>query len=213
MTAKQHAAKMAEQKKWLAQGANPDDELNNAVVAEDVDRVAYLLQHGAHVNSHDGGGFTPLISATRSGFVAVATYLADHKADPNLTDLSGWTPLMWAAWGDDPTLVKMLLPHGAKLDATDKDGLTPLGIAAQNGKVKATRALIASRRRRQRAGGKGRLHAADAGLDIGLERARGSLIEHGAKVNATNPGGVTAIDDRRRRPPFQHCGFAAEIRC
>ena len=96
---------MADFKKWLAQGANPDDELNNAIVANDIDRVGYLLTHGAHANSHDGEGYTPLISAIRFGFVAVATYLAEHEADANLTDRSGWAPLMWATWGDNPALV------------------------------------------------------------------------------------------------------------
>jgi len=192
-SAKIHAARMADLKKWLAQGANPDDELNNAIVANDVDRVAYLLAHGAQVNSTDGEGFTPLISAIRSGLVAVATYLVEHKADANLPDRSGWTPLMWATWGDNPALVEMLLAHHAKLDAADNDGLTPLGIAAQNGKAKAARALL------------------DAGADVNAPVAKGgytplmlasisgsnelatSLIEHGAKVNAANPGGVTAL--------------------
>jgi quinoprotein dehydrogenase-associated probable ABC transporter substrate-binding protein len=192
-TAKIHAARMAELKKWLAQGANPDDELNNAIVADDIDRVSYLLTHGAHANLQDGDGYTPLISAIRSGFVGIATYLVEHQADANLTDRSGWTPLMWATWADNPALVNMLLAHHAKLDATDDDGLTPLGIAAQNGKVKATRVLL------------------DAGADVNAPIAKGgytplmlasisgsselaaSLIEHGAKVNAANPGGLTAL--------------------
>jgi mono/diheme cytochrome c family protein len=141
-TPRQRAARMAELKKWLKEGANPDDELNNAIVAHDPDRVRYLATHGANVNSQDGAGYTPLISATRSGFADVATFLAEHEADPNLTDSSGWTPLMWAAWGDDPALAKMLLSHGARLDSVDKDGLTPLGIAARNGKLEATVALL-----------------------------------------------------------------------
>jgi quinoprotein dehydrogenase-associated probable ABC transporter substrate-binding protein len=192
-TAKIHSARMADLKKWLAQGANPDDELNNAIVADDVDRVGYLLSHGAHANSQDGDGYTPLISAIRSGFVGVATYLVEHRADANLTDRSGWTPLMWATWADNPALVNMLLAHHAKLDATDNEGLTPLGIAAQNGKVKATRVLL------------------DAGADVNAPIAKGgytplmlasisgsnelaaALIEHGAKVNAANPGGLTAL--------------------
>jgi quinoprotein dehydrogenase-associated probable ABC transporter substrate-binding protein len=192
-TAKIHAARMADLKKWLAQGANPDDELNNAIVADDVERVGYLLAHGAHANSQDGDGYTPLISAIRSGYVGVATYLVEHQADANLTDRSGWTPLMWATWADNPALVNMLLAHHAKLDATDKDGLTPLGIAAQNGKVKATRVLL------------------DAGADVNAPIATGgytplmlasisgsselasALIEHGAKVNVANPGGLTAL--------------------
>jgi quinoprotein dehydrogenase-associated probable ABC transporter substrate-binding protein len=193
VTAKQRAARMADLKKSLKEGANPDDELNNAIVADDPDRVGYLATHGANLNARDGDGYTPLISAVRSGFLDVATFLAEHKADPNLTDLSGWTPLQWAAWGNDPALVKMLLSHGAKLDSTDKDGLTPLAVAAQNGKLKSTLALL------------------DAGADVNAPVAKGgytplmlaslsgssdvaaSLIEHGARVNATNPGGVTAL--------------------
>jgi quinoprotein dehydrogenase-associated probable ABC transporter substrate-binding protein len=192
-SAKIHAARMADLKKWLAQGANPDDELNNAIVADDVDRVGYLLAHGAHADSQDGDGYTPLISAIRLRLVGVATYLVEHRADANLTDRSGWTPLMWAAWNDNPALVKMLLAHHAKLDAMDKDGLTPLGIAAQNAKVKATRVLL------------------DAGADVNAPIAQGgytplmlasisgsselatALIERGAKVNAANPGGLTAL--------------------
>ena len=72
------------------------------------------MNHGAQVNAFDGDGYTPLINAIRSGFVAVATSLVEHKADANLPDRNGWTPLMWAAWGDNPALVKMLIAHGAK---------------------------------------------------------------------------------------------------
>jgi quinoprotein dehydrogenase-associated probable ABC transporter substrate-binding protein len=192
-TARQRAARMADLKKSLKDGANPDDELNNAIVADDLDRVGYLAAHGANLNARDGDGYTPLISAVRSGFLDVATFLAEHKADANLTDLSGWTPLLWAAWGNDPALLKMLLAHGAKLDSIDKDGLTPLAVAAQNGKLKSTLALI------------------EAGADVNAPVAKGgytplmlaslsgsgdvvaSLIEHGARVNAVNAGGVTAL--------------------
>src|SRR5476651_2022043 len=48
--AKFHSARLAELKKWLAQGANPTEELNNAIVANDIDRVRYLLDHGAQAN-------------------------------------------------------------------------------------------------------------------------------------------------------------------
>lgn len=191
--AKLHAARMAELKKWLAAGANPDDELNDAIVANDVDRVSYLMKHGAHANMQDGDGYTPLISAIRSGFVEVATNLVKHKADTNLPDRSGWTPLMWATWGDNPDLLKMLLASGARLDATDTEGLTPLAIAAQNAKPKATLVLL------------------DAGADVNAPVAKGgytplmlaalsgssevvgALLDRGAKVNAANPGGVTAL--------------------
>ncbi|WP_414707303.1 ankyrin repeat domain-containing protein [Rudaea sp.] len=44
--------------------------------------MGYLLKHKAQVNSYDDRGYTPLISAIRSGYVAVATYLGqgqDHS--------------------------------------------------------------------------------------------------------------------------------------
>jgi quinoprotein dehydrogenase-associated probable ABC transporter substrate-binding protein len=192
-TAKIHAARMAAMKKSLAEGGNPDDELNNAVVADDVGRVGYLLAHGANTGVQDGDGYTPLISAIRARYVDVATYLAEHKADVNLADRTGWTPLMWAAWGDNPALIDMLLAKGAALGAKDNDGLTPLAIAAQNGKTNAAQTLIE--------------HGADVNAPVakggytplmlasisGSSELATSLIGRGAKVNAANPGGVTAL--------------------
>jgi quinoprotein dehydrogenase-associated probable ABC transporter substrate-binding protein len=191
--AKVRAARMADLKKWLAQGANPDEELKNAIAANDIDRVRYLLAHGAQIEARDGEANTALINATRFGFLEVATYLVEHKADTNLADRTGWTPLMFATWDDDPAFAKMLIAHGAKLGSTNNDGLTPLAIAAQNGKVKAAQALIA-------AGGDVNAPVAQGGYTpLMLASISGSgdlarlLIEHGAKVNATNPGGVTAL--------------------
>jgi quinoprotein dehydrogenase-associated probable ABC transporter substrate-binding protein len=192
-TAKTNAARMADLKKWLAQGAKPDDELNGAIVANDVDRVAYLLTHGAQGNSYDGEGYTPLITAIRSGSVEVATYLIEHKADANLTDRGGWTPLMWATWGDNPALVKMLIAHGAKLDATDNDGLTPLAIAAQNAKIKSTRVLLDAGAEVNAPVTKGGYTPLMLASRSGSSELAASLIEHGASVNAANLGGVTAL--------------------
>src|SRR5271155_2324066 len=140
----EHRARMADLKKWLAQGANPDNELGDAIVANNIERVRYLLAHGAHPDARDGEGYTPLINATRFSFVEVATYLAEHKSDVNLGDRNDWTPLMYAAWQDNPELVSMLIKHGAKIDVVSIDALTPLAIAAQNGKIKAAQALVAA---------------------------------------------------------------------
>lgn len=192
-TAKQHRAKMVQLKKWLAEGANPDSELMNAIVADDVDRVRYLMGHGAHTDARDDEGYTPLIDATRFGFVDVATALLERKADANVADKNNWTPLMWASWGDKPELVSLLTQHGAKIDSLDNDGLTALAIASQNNKLKSAEALVT------------------AGADVNAPVAKGgytplmlasisgsndlatALIGHGAKVNAANPGGVTAL--------------------
>jgi quinoprotein dehydrogenase-associated probable ABC transporter substrate-binding protein len=189
----QRAARMVEMKKSLAEGANPDDELNDAIIANDIDRVRYTLAHGAHVDSVDGEGMTGLINATRFGFNEVATYLVEHKANANSADGSGWTPLMYAAWGDDAMLVKMLVGHGANIAATDNDGLTPLAIAAQNGKFKAAEALLESGADVNAAVAKGGYTPLMLASISGSTELASSLIAHGAKVNAKNPGGVTAL--------------------
>jgi len=192
-TARTRATRMADLRRSLARGANPDDEMNDAIVANDIERVGYLLKHNAQVNVYDDRGYTPLISAIRACFVAGATSLVEHEADANLPDRSGWTPLMWAAWVDNPALVKMLIDHGAKLDAVDHDGLTPLAVAAQNAKAEVIPALL------------------DSGADVNAPVTKGgytplmlaslsgssvlaaSLLQHGADANAANSGGVTAL--------------------
>ena len=192
-TARERALKLAQLKKWLAQGADPDAELANAVVANDPGRVRYLLGHGAHVNSVDGEGYSPLINSVRFRFLDLAAYFASHKADVNQVDRSGWTPLMYAAWDDNAAMVNMLLKHGAKLDVANSENLTAFAIAAQNAKIQAAQALVA------------------AGADVNAPIAKGGytplmlvalagsnelaswLIERGAQVNARNPGGVTAL--------------------
>ena len=191
--AKGRAEKMAYLKKSLAQGAKPDDELGDAITANDIDRVGYLLGHGAHVNLPDGAGNTPLIDATRFGFNAVAIYLIGHKADTNQADLGGWTPLMHAASNDNAVLVQTLVDHGAKISAMDREGMTPIGIAAQNGKVKAARALVALGAEVNAPVAKGGYTPLMLASISGSSELTTDLIAHGANVNATNAGGVTAL--------------------
>ncbi|HVT32652.1 MAG TPA: ankyrin repeat domain-containing protein, partial [Rhodanobacteraceae bacterium] len=185
---------VADLKKWLADGADPNAELGNAIVANDPERVTYLVEHGADPGVRDGDGYTALGNAVRFGYAPIATYLIEHKADPNVTDLSGWTPLMYAAWTDDADLSKKLIEHGAKLDLTrDADSRTALSIAAQNGKKNAGAVLI------------------DAGADVNHHVGQGSytplmlattagtadlvkqMIGKHADVNAKNAGGLTAL--------------------
>ncbi len=184
---------LAQLKQWLANGANPDDELGNAIVAADLQRVGYLLDHGANPNVRFGDGYTALGNATRFGFDNVATYLAEHKADANLADQSHWTPLMYAAWADDPATVRMLVAHGAKHAASEDQGLTPLAVAAENGKSKAAAALIENGADVNQPIGKGGYTPLMLASMSGSMETVDLLIKRGAQVNAKNPGGVTAL--------------------
>ena len=191
--AKLRAARMADLKRTLAQGGNADDELQNAVIASDVERVKYTLQHGAHIDSTDGDGYTPLINATRFGFNGVASNLLEHKANPNSTDHGGWTPLMYAAYNDNAVLIGELIAHGADITAKDDEQLTALAIAAQNDKTKAAEALVKAGADVNAPAAKGGYSPLMLAAISGSPAIASSLIGHGAKVDAVNPGGLTAL--------------------
>ena len=187
---------MADLKQWLAQGANPDNELAMPSSPTTWIGCAICSQHGAHVDARDGEGNTPLINATRFGFVDVATYLLEHKADVNLgrpQQLDAAHVCRLAA--TIPSCVTMLI------EARRQDSMScrqRRADAACHRRAKCQdqgrRGAGRRRRRRQCARGEGRLHAAHARGHFRarpISRLRSS--SHGAKVNAVNPGGVTAL--------------------
>ena len=50
---------------WLADGADITQELSNAIIANDQDRIKFLVGKGADVNKPDSQGYTPLPIAAR----------------------------------------------------------------------------------------------------------------------------------------------------
>ncbi|HEX3897423.1 MAG TPA: quinoprotein dehydrogenase-associated putative ABC transporter substrate-binding protein [Rudaea sp.] len=188
-----HTSSIPELKAALAHGAKPDEELANAVVADDAERVNYLLAHGAHIEARFLDGTTALTNSTRFGFTDLVTALIAAKTDPNATDISGWTPLMYAAWIDDPAVVQQLVKAGAKLELADDNGLTALGVAAQNAKAKALEALVAAGADVNRSIGKAGYTPLMLASIASSEDIASFLIAHGADVNAKNAGGVTAL--------------------
>jgi quinoprotein dehydrogenase-associated probable ABC transporter substrate-binding protein len=188
------AVSIAQVNDWLAHGANVNVELNNAVLADDQVRVAYLLeQKHASVTAQDLQGETPLHQAIIQRSPSMVAFLLAHGADANVRDRDGWTPLMTAAYCDDATDVKVLAAHGGDPNTVSAQNLTPLGIAAQYGKNAAAVALIESGADPGRAIGEGgytplMLATANHAPELAV-----ALIRKGADVNAHNAGGVTAL--------------------
>ena len=179
---------------WLAHGASVETELNNAVMADDQTRVAYLLEskHAA-VNAQDLQGETPLHHALVQRSPRMVAFLIAHGADVNRRDRDGWTPIMTAAYCDDPDDVKLLAAHGADPNAVSAQDLTPLAIAVQYGKNQAAVALLEAGAQPDRPIGEAGytpLMLASANDARALAQA---LIQKGADVNARNSGGVTAL--------------------
>ncbi|MEP6939062.1 MAG: quinoprotein dehydrogenase-associated putative ABC transporter substrate-binding protein [Rudaea sp.] len=192
-TAQQHDNSIDELKRRLKDGAEPNDELANAIVARDTGRITYLLAHGADPNSHFNDGSTALVDATRFGFDELIDLLLAHRADVNLTDSSGWTPLLYAAWDDDADAIHKLVAKGADREHADAQGRTPLTIAAQNGKSKAAAALLAAGADVNHAAGKGGYTPLMLATTTGATDIAALLLDRGAHVDAKNSGGVTAL--------------------
>ncbi|HEY1726322.1 MAG TPA: quinoprotein dehydrogenase-associated putative ABC transporter substrate-binding protein [Steroidobacteraceae bacterium] len=179
---------------WLAHGGNVDVELNNAVIADDQARVAYLLdKKHANIDAQDPQGETPLQHALEIRSMPMVKYLLKRGASVSATDRDGWTPIMSAAWSDNGDAVKLLVAHHADANFVGPASMTPLRIALQYRKDAAALALIDA--------GADYVHPiGDAGYTPLMLAIAGhsqssaqALIKKGADVNASNSGGVTAL--------------------
>jgi ankyrin repeat protein len=114
---------------WVLRGTP----LLGAVGDGDVEKVKFILQHGADINERSKNliGWTPLTAAVQANRTNVVHFLIEAGADVNLPEGDGKTPLICAAqWGDEGVpIVKDLIAHGAKLNAKDKQGNTVLDLA------------------------------------------------------------------------------------
>lgn len=192
---------------WLAEGADVNAELGNAVLAFDAERVKFLLAKGADVNKLNDQGYAPLHTAARSRNSDLVKLLLDHKADPNLPDSDGVTPLVHAVNRNHVPSVEALLAGGADIEKVNQQGYTPLEIAIGDDQLFAARALIQAGAKINVSSGKTQvtplmlvasqlspqartthLAAGPTPVDIAEE-----LIAKGADVNAKSAAGVTAL--------------------
>ncbi|MBK5199226.1 MAG: quinoprotein dehydrogenase-associated putative ABC transporter substrate-binding protein [Methyloceanibacter sp.] len=192
---------------WLAEGADITQELSNAVVANDLDRVKFLVSKGADVNQPDNQGWTPLLSAARQRHDDMVKVLLELGADPNLAKSDGTTPLIAAANRDHVPSIKVLLEHGADIEKPGPEGLRPLPIAIAEDNYEAAKALMEAGANvnepssaegltplmvaaAQSAPAEGAMFLPSSTRPIDIAKG---LIERGANVNAQSTKGVTAL--------------------
>lgn len=200
---------------WLADGADVNEELGNAVLAGDLARASYLLGKGADINKRDSQGYAPLHTAARTKSSKMVAHLIANKADLELRDGDGMTALLHAVARDDALSVRLLAKAGADLQTASPQGGAPLAIAIVEDKLAAAEALIASGAPLETRSGSdgltplmliagkepiqftlaaGRRPVEKIRPDYpgGLEIAR-AMIERGAQVNAVSATGLTAL--------------------
>ena len=192
---------------WLADGADPQEELSNAIIANDPERIRFLVSKGADVNKHDLSGWTPLTSAARQRKDKLIDLLVELGAEPSQPDRNKFTPLAAALMRDHVPSIERLIAHGAKLEEPGLDGFRPLALALAEQKYEAAKALMEGGADVSTPSGKDGLTplmvvAAQTGPAEGSIFVPGStrptdiakaLIEKGADIDAQANNGMTAL--------------------
>lgn len=194
---------------WLAEGADVQSELANAVLAADAERIRFLVEKGADVNKHDGQGYGALQAAARNRNDKIIPLLIALKADVNGRDKDGFTALIHAAERNHVPSIRALVAAGADLEESVDGGFGPLALAIESGKFLAAKALIELGASVNVAAGTDRITpimVTASQMAVGeaakeIERRQGlrstdiatALIERGANVNAVNAEGVSAL--------------------
>ncbi|KAL7907738.1 ankyrin repeat-containing domain protein [Trichoderma velutinum] len=118
----------------LDRGANIKDTdkdghmpLHFAVIHGDIDLVQLLLNNGADIDSVKIP--TPLLLASKLGYVNIVQALLDQGANIKVTDENGHTPLHFAAIHGYIDLTQLFLNNGADIYAICSHKCTPLSYA------------------------------------------------------------------------------------
>jgi len=127
---------------WLAEGADVNQELSNAIIASDVERIKFLVENGADVNKPDPQGWAPLQNAARQRKDGVIKTLIELGANPNQTDVNGMTPLAAAIMRDHVPSVEALIENGADIEQPAIKDFKPLALAIAEQRYEAAKALM-----------------------------------------------------------------------
>jgi quinoprotein dehydrogenase-associated probable ABC transporter substrate-binding protein len=192
---------------WLAAGADLNQELGNAVNANDAERVKFLIGKGADVNAADSQGFKPLHIASRQRHEELVKLLLASKADVNAVDGNGMTPLLYAVMRDYVPSIKVLIENGADIEKVGPEGYRPLSLAIAEDKFEAAKVLMDAGANVNMTAGSDELtplmvaasqiSPAEGAIFLPsstrpINIAEG-LIERGANVNAKSKSGLTAL--------------------
>jgi ankyrin repeat protein len=86
-------------------------ELEQAVLANDIERVRFLMANGADPNAVDPYDRTALMFASERGYTNIVKLLLEYGSDVNAREVGGCTALMLASERGYTDIVKLLLEH------------------------------------------------------------------------------------------------------
>ena len=149
--------------------------------------VSYSVLHAAAL------GDARLADAAERQDRAQFRALLTQKSDPNAAQPDGTTALHWAARAGDVESVQLLLKAGARAKTANRYGATPLSLAVLNGNGAVVDEIL-------KAGEDANAVISEEGDTALMTAARTgkvdalkALLDHGAKVNGTNPRRQTPL--------------------
>ncbi|CAN2103767.1 ankyrin repeat domain-containing protein [Wolbachia pipientis] len=171
-----------------------NNELSNAVVENNIDKVKESIRRGADVNTKVKNGRTPLHYAAQEGKLDVVKYLVEEKhADVNANDNDGFIPLHYAAAHGNLRLVKYMVEKGADFNAKCNRLRTPLHLAAMYGYIEVVKYLKERGAAFNLKGHYGQSPLHSATINGKLEVVK-YLVKEGASIDDKDQVGRTPLD-------------------
>ncbi len=109
-----------------------ENALHDAVRANDLPLVKFLVKQGILKNQRDEYGFTPLHIAVRLHNFEITKYLISKGSDVNTLDVYEDTPLLDSTRNNDTNISKELICNGAYRNVSDVHGMSTLNNSAKN---------------------------------------------------------------------------------
>ena len=156
-----------------------NERLLEGSITGDYEIVGNALDSGAEVNVANINGYTPLIAASRGGWVDCVRFLLERGANVHFKEKDGWTALTFASATGNFDIVNLLLEAGADVLHISKNDITIPGPALMNGHNELAMYLTNQ--------------AIPEAMRVGDGRRLLELIESGGNVDAKNIAGWTPL--------------------
>ncbi len=163
---------------------NAIDELHNACINGDYNKVKTLINAGFNVNATDKDGNTAILFASIRGHSEIVELLIKNGAKVNVKNNAGITPLMRATVKSKTKTMQILIDNRADLYAKDNEGKSVIYYADNSLYFEKSRPLINKAIQKRKKATADLIKAIKEGIYINVEQA----ILSGADVNSPSGG-------------------------